>query len=943
MRVSVLTRLVRALAPGLLALTLLAVSAAPATAVEYGHTVITGEYGREGPKASGTANGCLLAYQNAEHRLYFMGNEKFYALHWNGPGSVTQVPGFPVQGPVNAYCYGAEPAFTVDQLTGNIYMANVYEPQLWGFNKNGAELAGFPISFEGGEVCGVATTSSGEVFAGHYSPPHIDRADSSGSALGSIPLPGGGICSIAVDQSNNDLYVMGYGGGTITKYSAASGYSATGLTFASSPNHNTEGFTVNGASHTLYVPYDETVRAYDTTTGELKESIEFGGETLGVAVDEATDTLFIDDQQNSVIKEMPKAAVPKAVTGDPVGNKKVSGVTDPNGAGNVVECFFEYGSAAGEYDLGSQACDQPTPYSAETQVTATLAGIPLEQTTHYRLVAKTASGGVRRGADKTITPHAVEGLTTEAATSITRKTAQLNASFEGNGEATEYKFQWGISGYEFESTLTSAGNPTAPPRTQLPLAIGSLHPETTYHFRVVAVNGHGTSNGNDRTFKTLPPVQSLSTEPATNVGPRTATLNGSFVGDGDGTSYYFKYGTTNGFYPNKTPVVGPVSPTGLTHIWANISGLELETTYHFRIVATNSLGTTETPDATFTSRPAVEGVLTQAATGISQEAITLHGQYQGNGHDIHYHFEYGLTESYGEETADTDAGTATGTQPASAVITDYLAYSTYHFRLVAEDTDPSVEGVTYGPDFTLETEPALLPGVSGTRIAAVTPTGAVMQAEVNPRRWLTVFRFDYGTDSRYGRSTEWLGPVGSDTTAHTVSAEVGGLVPGTLYHYRVAAINFRGTVYGPDMTFFTPGAPQIQSVSSDRASESGAHLAALVAPNAAATSVRFEYGTTASYGSSSPDVAAGSGIGTVDVGTDIGGLAPDTTYHFRAVASNANGTVTSSDQTFTTAPASAHESVKPGPGKCRHGFVRRHGKCVRKHRHHSHHRRHGHG
>ena len=67
-------------------------------------------------------------------------------------------------------------------------------------------------------------------------------------------------------------------------------------------------------------------------------------------------------------------------------------------------------------------------------------------TYHYRVVAKTATpGGVNFGLDEEITPHKVPALKTEAADEITRTTAKLHASYDGNGVATEYKFEWGLA------------------------------------------------------------------------------------------------------------------------------------------------------------------------------------------------------------------------------------------------------------------------------------------------------------------------------------------------------------------------------------------------------------------------------------------------------------------------------------------------------------------
>jgi hypothetical protein len=124
---------------------------------------------------------------------------------------------------------------------------------------------------------------------------------------------------------------------------------------------------------------------------------------------------------------------------------------------------------------------------------------------------------------------------------------------------------------------------------------------TTYHFRIVATNSHGTSYGSDRTFATLtatgPPV--VTTNPAANVTTSSATLNGSLDPHGLITTVYFQYGTTTS-YGHTTPTQTQAGNT-YRNIAANISGLTAHTTYHFRIVATNSGGTRMGSDRTFTT------------------------------------------------------------------------------------------------------------------------------------------------------------------------------------------------------------------------------------------------------------------------------------------------------------------------------------------------------
>jgi chitodextrinase len=73
-----------------------------------------------------------------------------------------------------------------------------------------------------------------------------------------------------------------------------------------------------------------------------------------------------------------------------------------------------------------------------------------------------------------------------------------------------------------------------------------------------------------------------------------------------------------------------------------------------------------------------------------------------------------------------------------------------------------------------------------------------------------------------------------------------------------------------------------------------------VNPNGASTTYYFQYGTTTSYGSSTPAAGAGSSTSSVSAVAGVSGLAPGTTYHFRVVASNGGGTSYGSDLTFST-------------------------------------------
>jgi hypothetical protein len=91
----------------------------------------------------------------------------------------------------------------------------------------------------------------------------------------------------------------------------------------------------------------------------------------------------------------------------------------------------------------------------------------------------------------------------------------------------------------------------------------------------------------------------------------------------------------------------------------------------------------------------------------------------------------------------------------------------------------------------------------------------------------------------------------------------------------------------------------------------GATLAAGVNPRGLATSVRFEYGTSTSYGTATPEQAIGAGGSTVSVTAAIGGLKPGTKYNYRAVASSAAGITRGGNRCFTTSKAPTGVAITP--------------------------------
>ena len=300
-------------------------------------------------------------------------------------------------------------------------------------------------------------------------------------------------------------------------------------------------------------------------------------------------------------------------------------------------------------------------------------------------------------------------------------------------------------------------------------------------------------------------------------------------------------------------------------------------------------------------------VTTAAAGELAPTTATFNGTIDPGGIASKYHYEYGLDTTYGSSTAPIDAGEGSGAIEAPGPVTGLVPNTTYHYRIVGTNAS----GPIVGADETLTTA-AAPPHVDGspTFVTTITPTGARVHATVNPEHSLTSFRIEYGTSTAYGSSTpEGGAEVGEQSTDQAVATNLTGLEPGTLYHYRVSAQDgVEGPQTGADGTFFT--APAAPATGSELTTKK-ATLTGTIEPHGAATTYHFNYGPGISYGSSTPEVEAGSGNSEQSVSEHVSGLTPGTTYHVQVLATTNGISSAGADGTFTTPPAPGATASDP--------------------------------
>jgi hypothetical protein len=177
----------------------------------------------------------------------------------------------------------------------------------------------------------------------------------------------------------------------------------------------------------------------------------------------------------------------------------LNGTVNANNASTVVT--FEYGTTIA-YGTSVTATPSPVTGVTNTAVTYALSGLTPNTTYHFRAVGVN-SAGTANGADLTFTTTALAPtVVTTAATPIGSTTATLNGTVNANNQSSAVTFEYGLT-IAYGTTLAATpATVTGYVVTNVSAAISGLALATTYHYRAVAVNGTGTTNGNDMTFTT---------------------------------------------------------------------------------------------------------------------------------------------------------------------------------------------------------------------------------------------------------------------------------------------------------------------------------------------------------------------------------------------------------------------------------------------------------
>ena len=566
-------------------------------------------------------------------------------------------------------------------------------------------------------------------------------------------------------------------------------------------------------------------------------------------------------------------------------------------------------------------------------------------------------------------------VTTKAPSEVAVESAALNATVNPNGLETSYRFEYGITdSYGTSAPASPQGIGSGQQAVAVSETIGELKPGTVYHFRAVATNSSGTSYGEDETFTTWSHWTTQSTvspELRTEVQLTDVSCPSATYCMAVGYDHYTEKGFAERWDGSQWKASGVLGAgtgpavscwaTGSCHILASqgtTQGTQLRNPSWsgFAAFAVPQGATSwKLRDVSCTSESACTAVgyshstttgyktLVQRYNGTSWSIQQGVEPSQGDGQEAMssvscasatYCMAVGEAASKpfaakwngGEWTLASLPGSATGrledvscTSATSCMAVGNLGWWApwfFGFGVAESETlAASWNGSTWS---TIETpEPSEEPPASDARLTSVSCLSASSCVAVG------AFLTEEGEEGEEEKAlaevwdgSEWT--VQPSTTSPATFSTLDSVSCTTTA--QCTAVGSARPEYEETNNMVTLGerfearTPLTTTKAATKVTNDSATLNATINPHGFETSYQFEYGTTTAYGATVPAQAKsiGAGTGGIEVSVPIE-ADEETTYHFRVIATNAEGISKGEDLTFTTARAPETTIISPTP------------------------------
>jgi hypothetical protein len=359
------------------------------------------------------------------------------------------------------------------------------------------------------------------------------------------------------------------------------------------PNGLSTGWWIEYGTSTAYGSRTDT-RSAGSGSNPIGVSLRLTGLRAGVTYHfrlvAANDEGTVRGGDRSFRTDSAPAVATGGVDAVTISTARVHGTVDPRGRGAVA--WFEYGTTTA---LGSRTGDMDAGFDTRgKRVSAQLSGLQPGTKVFYRAAARSDAGttvGATRSFTTSAGPLATTGPAQLAGASIV-----LTGTVDPVGRATSWWFELGpTTSYGTSTVVRSAGSGRGAVAVSETLA--GLTPDTEYHARLVARSSAGTTRGADVVFRTAgPPV--IGRASASSISLTRGLIGVDVSTSGLETRVWIEAGRSGSFGIRTGAVVLPPSATA-SRVSIRVTGLEPGSRYGFRVVASNSVGTTTGSTASF--------------------------------------------------------------------------------------------------------------------------------------------------------------------------------------------------------------------------------------------------------------------------------------------------------------------------------------------------------
>ena len=209
-------------------------------------------------------------------------------------------------------------------------------------------------------------------------------------------------------------------------------------------------------------------------------------------------------------------------------------------------------------------------------------------------------------------PTSAPGVpTTIEAGNITDSSADLHGTINLSGDAGGFHFVWGMSQDDLLNSTSVQGAGVVSSDTFETQTLGGLNPGTQYFYKIVADNSTGSTPdtaSNIQSFTTQADPPSVFNVNKDSVTDTTANLSFTINPNGADTSYVIQYGDGD---PGNDLTTDPIhigAAAGDQQLAATLQNLDPNSTYHFEVIATNSVDTTTQSGQDFATDQQIAGI-----------------------------------------------------------------------------------------------------------------------------------------------------------------------------------------------------------------------------------------------------------------------------------------------------------------------------------------------